>query len=310
MFRTQRGFGRTLVRIVAVAGIGVGCSASSLFAQPGTEIKPAPTPPAPAAAAESLPKFDEIMEKFISASGGKENWAKIKSMSMTGAFELGGANIKGTTSMWEGEGGKMLTITSLGGFGEIKQGFDGETMWAMDMMGGPRLVTGEEREMMTSMQKVTRPDEWKKLFKSTEVVGIENVADKPSYKVVGVMAGESKQSITQFFDKETGLISKIALTFSSPQGEMPIEVFTTDYKEVGGVKIAHKTRTVLGGAQEMINTVEKVEVNPEIPADKFALPAEIKELKDAEKAKADKPKDEKPKETKPADATPAKPEKK
>ncbi len=297
MLNRHTRFRRTMMVLVGTAGLCTGAA----YAQPAPDA----VAPAKPAQTEPLPKIDEIMDKFLAATGGKDNWAKIKTMTMTGAFELAGANIKGTTSLFEGEGNKLLSITSLGPIGEIKQGSDGETMWATDVMSGPRLIVGEERDMLVALNKLTRPEEWKKLFKTFEVVAVENVSDKPAYKVVGVFAGETKQSVTQFFDKESGLISKVSMTMSSPQGEIPIEIFTTDYKEVGGVKIAYKTRTVLGGAQEMINTLEKIEVNPEIPAEKFALPPEIKELRDAEKAKADKPKDSKPAET-PA----AKPEKK
>jgi hypothetical protein len=314
----RNGFGRKLIAMLGVAGLAT----SAALAQP-KPAQPAPNQPVPAPAPtpapktpdqpktdEKLPSVDEVMEKSIKATGGAEAWAKAKTSATTGTLKIPSAGIEGKMSTWNGENGKSLNVVTLAGFGEVREGSDGDTVWMIDPNAGPRIVTGDERELRLAIAKMNNPLDWKKLFSKIEVKGVEDVEGKPAYKVVGEIEAGKKQPITQYFDKESGLLTKLELTMSSPEGDVQMEMFPTDYKEVGGVKVAHKTKRMIMKMIEMTEVIEKYEINPEIPADKFALPAEIKELKDAKKD--DKPKEEKPKEDKPVTPppAPAKPEKK
>ncbi|MGE3107865.1 MAG: outer membrane lipoprotein carrier protein LolA [Phycisphaerales bacterium] len=287
-----------------LVGIASGAAGSLAVAQPAPDPKPAqPTAPAPA---EKLPSADEVVDKFIKASGGAEAWDKVKTMTINGAFELAGMNLKGKTSIWIGEKGKLLNVTELPGFGEIKQGSDGETMWSSDAAMGPRIVEGEERETLALMEKLRDPQAMKTEFKTLEVAGVTDIDSKPAYKLVATPKGKDAQPITSYFDKESGLLVKMSMTMSSPQGEVRIEVFSSDYKEKDGVVMSMKSRMVIGGIQEIITTIEKVEINPDIPAEKFELPADIKALKDAAKPATDKPATDKPAKDKPAEPAPDK----
>lgn len=318
MQKIRNGFGRKLMAVLGAAGLAVGSMTGAAMAQPKPAVPaqpaqppvPAPAPATPAkpaeqpkvdAPAEKLPTVDEVMNKYLTATGGTDAWAKYKTSATAGTLEIPSAGIKGKMTAWSGENGKSLSVIDLTGFGEVKEGSDGETVWSIDPNSGPRIVTGDERELRLSLAKLSNPLDWKKLFTTIEVVGVEDIEKKPAYKVVGTIEAGKKLPITQYFDKETGLVTKMELTMSSPEGEVPMEMFPTDYREVGGVKIPHKNKRVIMKMIELIEVVEKYEVNPEIPADKFAIPAEIKEIMDAAK------KDEKPKEEKPAVTPPPAP---
>lgn len=271
-------------------------------------VKPDVKPDAPAAK-EPLPTIDQIMDKSIEATGGKANWAKVKTQTTKATMTAPAMGLKGTMSTWRGENGKTFSEIDMENYGKVQQGSDGETVWVIDPNQGPRILDGEERNMQLSMARLDNPIDWKKLFKTTDVAGTEKIDDKTAYKVVCTLAA-GDQTLTQFYDKESGLLVKMSITEKSPQGEIPIDIFPSDYKEVSGVKLAHKTVRKIMKTFELTETIEKIEINGEIPKDKFDLPKEITELKAAAKPAAPAP-EKAP--TPPAPATPPpapKPEKK
>jgi hypothetical protein len=68
-------------------------------------------------------------------------------------------------------------------------------------------------------------------------------------------------------------------------GKIPVEMFSEDYRDVGGLLVAHKLTSKMMG-METIMTVLEMKNNAEIPEGQFSLPAEIKALVDKEAAAA------------------------
>jgi hypothetical protein len=60
-------------------------------------------------------------------------------------------------------------------------------------------------------------------------------------------------------------------------GEVPTEAFVKDYKDVSGVKMAF-TRVNRIAGQEILVHLDSIEVNVDIPKDRFDLPEDIKAL--------------------------------
>lgn len=110
-----------------------------------------------------------------------------------------------------------------------------------------------------------------------ETVAEEKVEDKPAYKVVLTPAEGAPES--RFFDKESGLLVKVATTVKTPMGEIPTESFVSDYRKVDGVLTPHKVRQMVL-VQELTITVDKVENNVKIPDSRFAIPDDVKKLLD------------------------------
>jgi len=295
-----------LLGLVAAAGLVLGGAGFQPETKPAAPAKPAGQPDVKApASTEALPSVDKVLEKYVEATGGKAAWEKVKTMSMSMALDIPTVGVKGKTLIWVGENGKSLSEVEITNFAKMKQGSDGETYWASDDNQGPRILEDEEREFQVALTQLNNPMEWKKLFGKVEVKALENVGDKPSYKVEGVTAA-GDLPMTMWFEKESGLFNKLFMKVKSPEGEVTVEALLSDYKEVSGIKFPHLTKRKYMGTIEATETVEKIEINPEIPAEKFELPAEIKELK----AAAKKPEAEKPAAPTPP-ATPApKPDKK
>ena len=82
---------------------------------------------------------------------------------------------------------------------------------------------------------------------------------------------------TQYYDKKTNLLVKMAMTVVSPMGEIPSETVISDYKEQNGLLSPRKIRQKALG-QEFEITIAQIDYNIDMPKDRFDLPNEIKAL--------------------------------
>jgi hypothetical protein len=277
------------------------CVCGPVFAQGETAPPTPPVPVTPAAteepkAAYTGPSAKEIIERFIEVTGGRAAYEKITNRQQTGAMEVPLQGVKGTTSMIQAAPNKMMMQVDLGGFGRQRMGTDGEVAWSVDTINGARILEGEER--VSTLRQATFNSElhWETLFKDVKAESEEMVDGQPAYVVT--MVATDGQKLTNFYDKESGLLVKSATIAKNQMGDMPVQSAFTDYRDVDGLKIAHKT--IIDGAMgiQIVMTIDTVKLNSELPADAFALPDEVKKLQEATK----------PAET-PASA-PAEPEKK
>src|SRR6516165_8477066 len=78
-----------------------------------SQTTPAPAPKDPPAAGAKLPSADELADKFAKASGGKEAWAKVQSMVMTGTVEIPTFGVSGKMEILAKHPNKILRTTSV-----------------------------------------------------------------------------------------------------------------------------------------------------------------------------------------------------
>ena len=228
-----------------------------------------------AAADEQLPKGEEIMDKFVEATGGKAAYQKVHSEIWKGTFELVGRGVKGAATSYRAEPNKTYTIIELEGVGTIEDGTDGQTSWTRSAMQGPRIKQGDERAASLREAAFNGAVNWRTLYKQAESTGVENITDQACYKVV-LTPNEGKPE-TRYFDKKTNLMVKMTTLLPSPMGEVPVEIAISDYKPQNGLISPHKIdQKALG--QEFLITIDTIEFNPDIPKDRFDVPADVKAL--------------------------------
>ena len=155
-----------------------------------------------------------------------------------------------------------------------KQGYDGKVAWEVNPMAGSRIKDGVEKAE-TRIQAHFHEEDWRDVYKKAETVGVESVDGKDCYKLV--LTPNEGNPITQYFDKKTGLLVKLAMIATTPMGEIPAETLLSDYKEDGGLLQPHKVQQK-AMEQEFLITIDHVEYNVDMPADRFDLPADVKAL--------------------------------
>ena len=198
----------------------------------------------------------QIADAFLKAVGGKANVEKVKTVHQVGKLSLMG--MEGSYVVKTAAPDKSSALIEIMGM-EIKTVFDGTKGYMSQM--GQKLEFGETE--MKSMKGFNAhfpvlSTNFSKGIVDGIVDGIETVDGKETYKVV---IKDAKR--TEYYDVKTGLLVKVAMVVSSPQGEMETSTVYSDYKPFDGVLIATKN-VITTGPQEMTATFEKVEINKNV----------------------------------------------
>jgi hypothetical protein len=221
---------------------------------------------------EALPKGEAVLDQFIAATGGRPAYEKVHSEISTGSFDFTGKGIRGTATSYKAAPNKIYVAIDLAGVGKIEDGSNGEIAWNRSALQGPRIKDGDEKAASLREATFNEPLHWRKLYKSAETVGIENVDDKACYKVI-LTPLEGKPE-TQFFDRQSHLLVKFAMTLSSPMGEVAMESRLSDYRKDGDILTPHRLEQSAMG-QQFVITIDTVKWNEEIPKSRFDVPADV-----------------------------------
>ncbi len=233
------------------------------------------TPLALFCADEALPKAETVLDRWIEVSGGKAAFEKRHNEVMHGSMEFTGRGVKGTMTVYQAAPDKNLAVIDIEGIGKIESGSNGEVAWENSALQGPRIKDGDEKAGALRDGTFNGALNWRKMYVKAETTASETVEGKECYKVV-LTPKEGKPTI-EFFDKKSGLLIKTMVTRNTPMGEITAEVLADDYRKEGDVIVPHKMINRFAG-QEFEIKVQSVEVNVEMPGDRFDLPPEIKAL--------------------------------
>lgn len=230
-----------------------------------------------ALAQAALPSGMDVLEKYLAATGGRAAYEKVKSRVTHATMDAPAMGIKGKVTIMQVAPNTGYVHTEITGVGVVEQGTDGTIVWEKSAMMGPRIVEGQERESLQRSLTINGELQPEKFYKSVETVGVEDVDGRPCYKVEIVTNAGGKE--TRFYDKETALLVKTNAVASTQMGEIPIVATATDYREVDGIKMPFKATQEMMGRTITVS-IEKIEQNVEIPADKLQMPADVKALAD------------------------------
>jgi len=239
--------------------------------------------PALLCAQEALPKAEEILDRYVAVTGGREAYQKRRTEVRTARLEVAGRDVAFTVTTYRALPGKAYTITEIPGVGKVEEGTDGEVAWSLSEARGPVVKAGFERDMALYGATLDVDLRWREFLTSAKTAGVEEMDGRPCYKVL-LGWGESNE-LTRFYDKETGLLTKGLMRVKLPQGQFTMETSFQDYRSAGGIVQPHKTTTKLPG-QEMVGTLQSVEVNVEVDPSRFALPEPVKALLAKQKSAA------------------------
>ncbi len=227
------------------------------------------------AADEALPSVEAVMNHFVAATGGKAAWDARHSQVEHATIDFAKQGLKGSLTIYESAPDKYLGVTELPGIGKIATGSNGAVAWENSALQGPRIKQGAERADALREGAFNAPLYWQKLYVKAETAGPETVEGHDCYKVI--LTPKEGKPITEFYDKKSGLMIKTLATVSSQLGDVNAEIVYDDYRKEGAVLSPHRLVN-RAAQQEFIIQIDSVEVNPDLPPDRFDLPPEIKVL--------------------------------
>lgn len=226
---------------------------------------------APIASAQTV---DELIAKNIEAKGGMAKMKAVNSMRATGKM-VGGQGMEiPFVMMNKRPNSTRMEFTFQGMTG--MQVFDGKTAWmSMPFMGKkePEAMPPDEAKLMEEQADFDGPlVDYKEKGNTIELLGKEQVEGADAYKLKVTLKGGDVRTI--YLDAETYLEIKVESKRTIRGTEVEGESFLSDYKEEGGMMMAHVMESgAKGSPQRQKLVIEKVELNPEIQDSVFAMPA-------------------------------------
>jgi outer membrane lipoprotein-sorting protein len=226
--------------------------------------------------AGETPDAEQILARYVDATGGEAAYEKIGNRVTKSTLEMPAQGISMDMTIYHSRPNSFYALIESELTGKIERGTDGEIAWEKTVMMGPRILEGQEKEDLLRQATFDQLVRWKELYEKAEAVGTEEVNGRPCDKVV--LTPKSGNPQTYSFDRESGLLTKVALNVESPMGVVPVVTYLEDYKSVEGLLMPFRSRMESLGTERVV-TVKSVEHNVDLPADRFAVPPEVLALK-------------------------------
>ena len=241
--------------------------------------EPAPAAPKPvivqAPATSPLPTGEAVIAKYIEVTGGAAAYDAINNRVTHARMEILGAGIVLEATIFASRPANLLTILESEVTGRIDSGVSDGVVWENSALRGAIVKEGAERDDGLRDATFDRLAHARDYHKSIDCTGIVDVGGKPAYRVVVTPATGSAQTL--FFDTASSLLVRVESTVTSAAGQIAVVSQPGDYRKIGAILMPFTSRMTLMGQQRAL-TVEKVEQDVDLPADRFALPAEIKAI--------------------------------
>ena len=224
----------------------------------------------------------KVIDEALAAKGGKARLAGLKAlkMSATGATTMQGQNVPVDIERVFVFPDKMRIDATIKpprapANVVVSIGVSGETGWQR----GPDPKTGDYAvaEITGAGLATIDFERWREpeliLLKASEptaklAAAADDTIDGKPQAVIKLRAPAVDVEVTMYIDKKTKLITRMSY---SDSGSMETDDFA-DYRDVGGLKIAHK-RTSGGSGRSTTLEVKTVELDPKIDPAVFAKPA-------------------------------------
>jgi outer membrane lipoprotein-sorting protein len=204
---------------------------------------------------------EEIIKKMIDVQGGKEVFESIKDMTLSGTLEMVQQGLSGSLTVYKKEPDKTRRDIEIMGM-TITQAYDGETAWGVN----PQTGNTEEMEVQQAAEmkresfpivSMLYPEKYGFSF---DYKGKEKIEDKDYFVIEQTYPDGFKTTL--YVDAETYLSYKAKVKTMGPMGyEVEVEQFTSDYKKVDGMIIAHSMISFIEGEEYIKVTVTGVKFN-------------------------------------------------
>ncbi|MBA7693598.1 hypothetical protein ES703_102184 [subsurface metagenome] len=162
-----------------------------------------------------------------------------------------------------------------------EQGTDGQVVWELNSMTGGKILKGEEQATMLLHYRFDDSN-YEKLYTKMKCVGIEKIGEEVCYKVI--FTPRQADPFTAYFSKASGLMMKTVILLPEQSGQIKVESFMSDYRQVGGILYPYQVfERVMN--MDIYSTVESLKHNVEMSEDRFEPPVDIKKLLEPTKEK-------------------------
>jgi photosynthetic reaction center cytochrome c subunit len=203
---------------------------------PGAGPKEAMGEPKPAEGKENTgPTAEQLLDKYVQASGGAAAIDKVTSRVMKGTIEFGGKSLP--IDIYSKDPEKRISLTHMPD-GDSVTAFNGHEGW-MGTPGHPlREMHGSDLDGASMDADLHLATHLKTMFSDMRVRDTEKVGDHEAYVLVGQREG--MPPIRLYFDEQSGLLLRMVRFGETALGWLPTQIDYADYRDIDGVKIPYR----------------------------------------------------------------------
>ena len=231
------------------------------------------TPVAAAAAADTAaPTAEQIVEKYIAARGGMKKIRAIRTLKESGRMTEGLNRMALVTRELKRPAHSRFEISLQGVTGVFVS--DGTKGWKLTPFDGdlePKPRPEEAIKEAAEQADIEGPlVDWKAKGHTLELLGKDTVGDRVAWKIK--MTLKSGDIRYEYLDAKN--FERLRTDSTRTVKGRPVQVQATfsDYKKTAGVAFPrHVEIAASGRPQKLLITVDKVEVNPSLADDRFAM---------------------------------------
>lgn len=231
----------------------------------------------PQVSTSSAQNGDAIIEKHLTALGGRDALTKLTSRKSTGTVTVTtpAGPLSGPVEVLLKSPNKShvhmtFDLAAVGGPGTmtLDQGFDGTAAYSINSLQGETQVPEKQIDNLRNNVFPTPLLEYKQRGAQLEVLPNEKVGGKDA--IVLRITPKTGSPARMFLDAETFLLIRLATTITSPQaGDLEQTTDLSDYRAVDGVKVPFRVVST-NPVQTVSISLDKVEHNVAIDDAAFA----------------------------------------
>jgi outer membrane lipoprotein-sorting protein len=210
-------------------------------------------------AGKSDAKAMAVLKKMIEAMGGRSTMEAVKDMTATGTMEMPSMGMEGSATLYTKKENLFRMDIEIMGM-SITQAFDGEIGWYTNpQTGAVEELEGEQLEDMKRQAigdaAYFAPEKYGIVYTSK---GQEKLEDK-DYDVLQMTYADGFE-VTLYIDGKTHLPYKTVSIAPNPMTgvEGEVEAFSSDYREINGMMVAHTITQYTDGEEFMIITMDEI----------------------------------------------------
>jgi photosynthetic reaction center cytochrome c subunit len=222
--------------------------------------------------APATPTADDVLNRYIEALGGAQRLAGLTSFVGKGSYDgFDSYHGKVAVEVYAKNTAQRTVIVHTQN-GDSVTAYDGRNAWIV----GPdkpvsvlQLAPGGDLDGVKLDADLAFPAGLKQSLTELRAGFPTTLIDDRQVEVVQAMAGGSRVKL--FFDKQTGLLTRVVRYSKTIVGPVPTQIDYSDYREVSGVKLPFQWRLTWTDGQSMFS-LDDLQPNVAIDPAKFAKP--------------------------------------
>lgn len=223
---------------------------------------------------EGMPRPETIIDRYLAAIGGVDKLNAITSYTATGTslgFRGFGGGGKVQIYAKNPDQRSMIIEYEAAGRDATVRSYDGKIGWIktpLNVLGEYQLIDGELDGARLDAQ-LTFPGQIKKALTRLRTIDHAEIDGKE----MDVIQGNGPRTLfaSLYFDKETGLLSRLVRFSPSPIGRMPTQFDFSDYRDVNGVKMPFKIDFIWLDGRDAIQ-LDEIKLNAPVDPHVFDKP--------------------------------------